>query len=234
MTADAILTLAGVVKSYGGLRPLRLANLTIAAGERVALGGVDAAGAEALVNLVTGAVLPDEGQVTVMGTNTASIADSDQWLASLERFGIVSARAAMLDGATILQNLALPLTIAIDAIDPPIARRVEALAAEAGLSLDRLGAPLGTASPEERLRAQLARALAIDPALVLLEHPSASLPRGAATPFGRDLAAVVTRRGVTALAISEDADFAGAFASRWVTVKPATGAIVTAKRKWFS
>ncbi len=234
MTTDAILALAGVVKNYGVLRPLRLANLTIAAGERVALGGVDAAGAETLVNLVTGAVLPDEGQVTVMGTDTASIADSDQWLASLERFGIVSARAAMLDGATILQNLALPLTIAIDAIDPPIARRVEALAAEAGLSLDRLGASLATASPEERLRAQLARALAIDPAVVLLEHPSASLPRGAAAPFGRDLAAVVTRRGVTALAITEDADFARAFASRWLTVKPATGDIVAAKRKWFS
>lgn len=231
--AGEVIAFSGVVKNYGGLRPLRLGELTIATGERVALGGVDAGGAETLVNLVTGAVLPDQGQVTVMGTNTAAIADGDQWLASLERFGIVSPRAAMLDGATFLQNLALPLTIAIDAIDPETKRRVEALATEAGLSLDRLGAPLGTASPEERLRAQLARALAFDPALLLLEHPTAPLPRNRAAPLGRDLAALVTRRGVTALAITEDADFSRPFASRWLNVKPATGEIVAAKRGWF-
>lgn len=231
---DAVIAFSGVVKNYGGLRPLRLANLAIAPGDRVALGGIDTGGAETLVNLVTGAVLPDQGQVVVMGTGTASIADGDQWLAWLERFGIVSARAALLDGATFLQNLALPLTIAIDAIDPEITRRVEALAAEAGLPPERLGAPLGTASPEERVRAQLARALAFDPAVLLLEHPTASLPRDAAAPFGRHLAALIGRRGVTALAITEDADFARPFASRWLTVKPATGEIVAAKRKWFS
>lgn len=230
--ADPVIRFHKVVKGYGGLRPLRLADLAVARGERIALGGVDATAAEALVNLITGAALPDEGTVEVAGTSTASIADGDAWLASLDRFGIVSERAVLLEGSTFLQNLALPLTLEIDAIQPDIKRRVEALASEAGLALDRLGAGMATASPEERMRTQLARALAVDPAILLLEHPSARLARNAAAPFGRDLASIVSRRGITALAITEDADFAQPFSSRWVRVDGATGAVKPAKKKW--
>ena len=50
-----------VVKSYQALRPLRVAALTVAEGQRVSLTGLDRAGAELFVNLVNGAVVPDEG-----------------------------------------------------------------------------------------------------------------------------------------------------------------------------
>jgi ABC-type lipoprotein export system ATPase subunit len=230
--ADALIHLAGIVKNYGGLRPLRVAELAIAAGERVALGGVDAVGAEALVNLLTGAVLPEEGRVEIAGRDTAAIPDADAWLASLDRFGIVSERAVLLEASTVLQNLSLPLTLEIDAIPPDMKRRVEALAAEAGISLERLEAQVATVSPEERLRVQIARALALDPTVLLLEHPTATLPREAAAPFGRDLAAVIARRGITALAITEDTPFAAAFASRWVRLDSATGAVKPARKKF--
>lgn len=230
--AGVLIHLAGIVKNYGGLRPLRVAELAIAAGERVALGGVDAVGAEALVNLLTGAVLPDEGRVEIAGRDTAAIPDADAWLASLDRFGIVSERAVLLEASTVLQNLSLPLTLEIDAIPPDVKRRVEALAAEAGISLERLDAQVSTVSPEERIRVQVARALALDPTVLLLEHPSATLPREAAAPFGRDLAAVIGRRRITALAITEDAAFSAAFASRWVRLASATGAVKPARKNW--
>ncbi|MBI2222786.1 MAG: hypothetical protein HYU53_16460 [Acidobacteria bacterium] len=229
---DVVVALAGVTRDYRGLRPLRIAMLEIRKGERVALGGVDAIAAEALVNLVTGAVLPDEGAVTVMGTSTAAIADGDAWLVSLDRFGIVSERAVMLDGSTFLQNLALPLSLEIDAIPADVTRRVKALAAEAGLAHERLATRAGDGTPDERLRAQVARALALDPDILLLEHPSASLPRGQAGRFARDLGDLIARRGITALAITGDADFAEPFATRWLTVKPATGEVVPAKSRW--
>jgi len=106
-----VLQISKVRKQYHGLRPLRIAELSIAAGERVALSGLDAGAAEVLVNLVTGASLPDEGEVIVTGRSTASIADGEDWLASLDRFGIVSPRAVLLDAATLLQNLAMPLSL---------------------------------------------------------------------------------------------------------------------------
>lgn len=229
--ADLVIHLAGVVKSFGGLRPLRVVDLAIATGERVALGGVDAPAAEALVNLITGAVLPDQGRINVAGTDTAAIADGDAWLASLDRFGIVSERAVLLESSTLLQNLALPLTLEIDAIPPEIKRRAEALATEVGLPVDRLGNQAATSTRGERMRALVARALALDPAILLLEHPSANVPRELAAPLGRDLAAIIDHRRITALAITEDAEFAKPFASRWITLDGATGEVKPVKKK---
>ena len=79
-----VLEIEGLRKNYAGLRPLRLKRLSIAAAERVAVEGFDAAAAEVLVNLVTGATLPDEGVVRTFGRSTADIANGDEWLASLD------------------------------------------------------------------------------------------------------------------------------------------------------
>ena len=91
----------GVTKAYGGLRPLRVANLAVKVGERVALSGLDAAAAEVFVNLATGSGLPDQGEVRVMQQATSAIVDGDAWLASLDRFGIVSHRAVLLDNVSV-------------------------------------------------------------------------------------------------------------------------------------
>jgi putative ABC transport system ATP-binding protein len=226
------LELIQVVKDYRALRPLRIAYLAVGAGERVALSGVDAQGAEALVNLITGASLPDRGTVKVDGVDTASIADGDAWLASLDRFGIVTARAVMLESETLLQNLVLPISLEIDAILPETKQRVLNLAGEVGLDAERLTARAGEAPPADRARAQVVRALALEPALLLLEHATASLPREEVAAFARDLAAMAERRRLSVLAITGDADFAKPFAARWEKVIAGTGEVVPARSKW--
>src|SRR5215207_806252 len=131
--SDPILRLKGIRKQYSGLRPLRVQALSIDAGERVALSGLDAGAAEVFVNLVTGASVPDEGTVEVCGRATHSIADGEEWLSWLDRFGIVSPRAVLLDGASLEQNLAMPLTLQIEPIGPDTASRVAELADEVGI-----------------------------------------------------------------------------------------------------
>ncbi len=131
--SNTVLRIANVRKAYSGLRPLRVNDLSIAAGERVALSGLDAGAAEVLVNLVTGASLPDEGDVAVMERSTASISDGEAWLEWLDRFGIVSPRAVLLDAATLLQNLAMPITLDIDPVQADVKARVVQLAREAGI-----------------------------------------------------------------------------------------------------
>ena len=113
-----VLELQGVVRAHQSLRPLRLQSLTVNEGERVAILGVDAPGAEVLVNLVTGAALPESGTVRVLGRDTADITTGDDWLASLDRFGIVSPRAVLIEAATVEENLAMPFTLQIDPIPP--------------------------------------------------------------------------------------------------------------------
>ena len=58
-------------KDYRGLRPLRIQELRVAAAEHVALVGLDQPMAEVFVNLVTGASLPDHGDVRVFGRSTS-------------------------------------------------------------------------------------------------------------------------------------------------------------------
>ena len=128
-----VLQITGVEKRYQSLRPLRIQELTIAAAERVAVSGFDAGAAEVLVNLVTGASLPDRGEVRVLGHRTADIVGGDEWLASLDRFGIVSPRGVLLEAATIEQNLAMPLTLEIDPVPPDVAARVVDLARQCGI-----------------------------------------------------------------------------------------------------
>ena len=152
MTAEPVVDMRGVVKNYSALRPLRIAALSIAPGDRVAISGIDAGGAEVLLNLVTGASLPDEGDVLVFGRRTADVADGDEWLASLDRFGIVSERAVMLEGALLAQNLALPLTLDIDPIPPDTLSEVRALAAACDIGEEWLDRRAGDVTPPVRAR----------------------------------------------------------------------------------
>jgi ABC-type transporter Mla maintaining outer membrane lipid asymmetry ATPase subunit MlaF len=230
------LELSGVVKKFGGLRPLRIASLDVPAGQRVAINGIDAVGAELLINLITGATLPDEGRIVVLGKPTADIQNGEEWLAWLERFGIVSDRAVLLEGATVEQNLAMPFTLQIDAPPEDVQQRIAALAGQCGIEPGALKSVVGELPGSMRARVHLARALALEPAVLLLEHPTARFQAGEGGAFGEIVARVGDARQLTAVAITTDADFAKTMAHRALALRPADGALVDwkLKRGWFT
>ena len=229
--AAAVIEISGLRKQYGGLRPLRLDALVVGDRERVSLAGIDAAAAEALTSLLTGAALPDEGVVRVLGESTAAIADERAWLASLDRFGIVSPRAVLLTHSTLAQNLAIPFTLEIEPVPAPVMARVRALAEEVGLDERLLETPAAEVPPEVQARVHLARAVAHGPRLLVVEHPTAMVPPGAGPALGADLARVAQARGLAVLAVTSDAAFAAALGSRHFTLDPANGR-VTEARGW--
>jgi ABC-type lipoprotein export system ATPase subunit len=232
-STPSALEITGLVKNYSGLRPLRIAALSVAHSERVAIAGIDAAGAEVLVNLVTGASVPDAGEVRLFGQSTSAVVDGDEWLASLDAFGIVSERAVILEGSTVEQNLALPFTLEIDPVAPDMVARVRALADECGIGPEWIVQRAGDVPAEVRARLQLARAIALGPKLLLMEHPTAALPETDRVTFGGLVARVCERRALTALMITLDTEFAAAAAQRTLTLQPATGRLVAARRSWW-
>jgi ABC-type transporter Mla maintaining outer membrane lipid asymmetry ATPase subunit MlaF len=233
-TSQAVVEMTMVRKGYGALRPLRVQSLRVAQAERVAIAGIDAPGAEIMVNLVTGASLPEEGEIRVFGRRTADVADGDAWLASLDRFGIVSERAVMLEGATLAQNLALPFTLEIDPVSADTRARVTHLAAECDIAPEWLDQPAGELPPGVRVRAHLVRALALGPELLLMEHPTATLPEADGPAFGAVVRRVCAARALTTLMISMDAPFSAAAADRALALEPATGALKDqSRRRWF-
>lgn len=233
MTAEPIVAIRGVVKNYNALRPLRIAELTIAPGARVAISGIDAGGAEVLLNLVTGASLPDQGEVRVFGRSTANVSNGDEWLASLESFGIVSERAVLLEGATLTQNLALPFALDIDPVPPETIERVEALAVECGIDGGFLPQRAGDVPAAVRARVHLARAIALGPKLLLMEHPTATLDERDRGVFGAQVGRVCEARELSLLAVTQDALFASAAAHETLALDAATGRLNTARRSWW-
>jgi ABC-type transporter Mla maintaining outer membrane lipid asymmetry ATPase subunit MlaF len=229
-----VVELTGVVKSYRGLRPLRMASLALSAGERVAITGLDAGAAEVLVSLVTGAGLPDAGEVRVFGRPTSSISEGDEWLSSLDRFGIVSPRAVLLEGASVQQNLAVPFTLDIDPVPSDVAVRISELAVACGLPADAafLAQRAGDLAPEMRARIHLARAIALAPDLLLLEHPTAGIPDRARAALSDDVARVAEARRLTSLLLTQDDRFARRVAHRVLQLQPATGALKPLGRGW--
>jgi ribose transport system ATP-binding protein/rhamnose transport system ATP-binding protein len=228
-----VVEMLGVVKSYSGLRPLRIQSLSVAESERVSIVGLDAVGAEVFVNLVTGASVPDTGEVRVFGRNTAAVADGDEWLASLDAFGIVTGRAVVLEGATVGQNLALPFTLEIDPLAAETLAQVRRLADECEIAPQWIEQRAGDVPAELRARLHFARAIALEPRLLLMEHPTANLPEGDRVAFGALVARVGEARGLSVLAITLDPVFASHASQRTLTLQPATGQLVAAKRSWW-
>lgn len=230
---SAVLRITNLVKDYRGLRPLRVELLSIAGGEHVAIVGLDQPGAEMLINLVTGASLPDSGEIQVFGRPTADIRDSADWLTVVDRFGIVTERAVLLDSLTALQNLALPFSLDIEPPSAEVRAAAIALATEVGLAESDLGRTVATFDGSVRMRLRLGRALALQPQVLLLEHATASVERSSVAAFAKTIRAVATRRRIAMLALTADAEFATDVAARVLTLTPATGRLAERRRRWF-
>jgi predicted ABC-type transport system involved in lysophospholipase L1 biosynthesis ATPase subunit len=222
---EALVSVHKLTKSYQALRPLRVDSLALGRGAVVSLMGLDAPAAEMLVGLLTGAVLPDEGEIHLLGRSTRDVSDSDAWLEMLDDVGIVTDRAVLIAQFSVEQNIAIPFTLQVDPVAEEVRPQVARLAAEVGLAAADLPRPVTESKPEVVARVRLARALALNPIVLLVEHPTASLPREHVKSFAADLARIARERQLSVLAITADDVFASALGGQILTHEPATGAL---------
>jgi ribose transport system ATP-binding protein len=180
--SDLLLEASGVTKQYGAVAALRDASLAIRPGEIHALMGANGAGKSTLVKVLTGAVRPDGGSVMLRGQ--PRLAHSP---AEARQSGMVSVyqEPAIVPDLTVRENLSLTET-PIDAFRSHIA--------ELGIpNLDLRTHARNLPLPTLRL-IDLARALAIDPDVLLLDEMTAALP---ADLTARVLEVISQRRGTS-------------------------------------
>ena len=220
---SAAVELIAVVTDYRSLRPLRIRHLTVAAGERVALLGLEPRAAETVLDLIAGAMVPDDGEVRVLGRSTREIRTPDAWLESLELLGLVTPRAVLLEALSVVQNVALALTVRLDPPSAADAASAEALADEVGIAKDAFGQPASAIGAAARLRVRVARALAPGPKVLALDHPTAGLSAMEVATFATDLARVAAARRLAVLVLTDDRRLGAQACHRSLRVRPATG-----------
>ena len=233
---ETLVHIRNVVKDYRSLRPLRIASLDLRSGQTLALSGFDRMTAEILVDLITAAIIPDTGDISVFGQSTSAIADRDSWLQTLDQFGLLTERAVLVEQFTVEQNLAIPYSLSVESLSDDVRARVAALAEEIGFTTADLGRQSGVLPPLGRLRLRLGRALAMEPKVLLAEHPNATLTGDEAVGFGAELKRIVNARGIAALVLTADLEFARVAADEVLVLHPATGTLKSPSgwRRWFS
>ena len=144
-------------------------TLSVAAHQTVAVLGDEASGVEQLAAYALGLGTPPAGRVLVFGTDIAGLTDRER-LAFRRRVGYLPAGDGLLQNLTLRNNIALPLRFGSTASSRDIDGRVNVIvvAVRLGGAADRRPAQ---ANEEECRRAALARAIAFDPGLLLLEQP---------------------------------------------------------------
>jgi putative ABC transport system ATP-binding protein len=175
--SEPVLTISGVRKTFEAdqapVRALRGLDFAMVSGEFVAVMGPSGCGKSTMLNLIAGLDAVDEGTVVLDGEQIHDM-DEDQ-LARMRRshIGIVFQFFNLLEGMTVLENVALPAMIA-GLKRKPAETRARDLLDLLGLS-DKAKQLPGVLSGGQRQRLAIARALANEPTLVLADEPTGAL-----------------------------------------------------------
>ncbi len=222
----SVLQAQALRKTYGGLIAVNGLNLALQAAEIVALIGPNGAGKSTSFGLLTGVTRPDSGTVQFLGQDITGLPPP-----AIARAGIARSfqHVVLVPGMPVIENVALGAHLrgrarAMGALLRTDRAEEAALFAEAARQLERVGLtaqaarPAGSLALGQQRVVEIARALAADPVLLLLDEPAAGLryeEKQALAALLRQL----RQDGVTVLLVEHDMDFVMTLADRLVVME---------------
>jgi ABC-type Fe3+/spermidine/putrescine transport system ATPase subunit len=206
------LQLEAISKTYpGGTRALIDIHMTVEPGEILCLLGPSGCGKTTLLRVVAGLETPDQGRVLFGGRDLVNVP------VHRRGFGFMFQDFALFPHRTVAENVAFGLRMA----GMPRSQQEERVAAMLELvNLPGYGTrTIFELSGGERQRVALARSLAPEPALLMLDEPLGSLDRGLREELVEELRRILKEMGVTALYVTHDQDEAMALGDRLVIMQ---------------
>lgn len=196
MSTAPLLQVRGLNKWFGGFHVLKDIALDVRAGEIIGILGPNGAGKTTLYNLLTGFIQPDQGEVLLKGSNLVG-------LPAHRIVGMGVARTFQLCrpfvGMSVIDNVVVgSLGPRVPATD--LRQRAMALLAQVGLA-DHAHSPAELLSYGDQRRLEIARALATEPELLLLDEPFAGLGAGEIAALSQVIRDLHQRQGLTIMLI---------------------------------
>ena len=202
-----VLNVRNLTKTYRSageeVAVLRGVNLSIAAGERVALSGESGSGKSTLLHLIAGLDAPDGGEIKLAGSSVPDLTDAGRAALRRDRLGLVFQQFNLIPSLNVRDNLAFQSRIAGRADAAWQAELTERLGL--GGLLNRYPEQL---SGGQQQRVAIGRALAVKPLLLLADEPTGNLDEATADDvlaLARDL---VARTGCAFLMVTHSAHLA--------------------------
>ncbi len=222
-----MLQTTGLVKRFDGIEALAGVDLTVGDGEVVAVLGPSGSGKSTLLRVVAGLERPDAGRVLWNGEDVTDVPPH------LRRFGLMFQSYALFPHLTVAGNVAFGLRMMGLSPDEVARRTEEALR---WVDLDGFGdRPVEGLSGGEQQRVALARTLAPEPRLVMLDEPLGALDRNLRERLVVDTRRLLRERGATALYVTHDHAEADAVADRVAIMRDGricqTGALEEIRRE---
>jgi ABC-type lipoprotein export system ATPase subunit len=212
---DALLELRGITKSYAATpespttEVLRGVDLTVEAGEALAIVGPSGSGKSTLLNLIGTLDRPTTGTVHLDGRDLSTLDEAALAAVRSSEIGFVFQLHHLLPQCTVLENVLVPTLAGGPAHRREKAEaRAQRLLARVGLE-HRLGHRPGQLSGGERQRAAVVRALINEPKLLLADEPTGALDQASSETMARLLVELNAEEKVTLIVITHSLELAG-------------------------
>ena len=211
--SSAVIAVEELHKSFGSQKVLNGISLAVKRGETLAVLGRSGTGKSVLLRLVIGLEKPDSGSVLIHGQDIAGLA-IDRMGEIRKKMGFLFQHAALYDSLTVEQNVAFPLQHHKKEMSTSErGDRVKELLAEVGME-DALAKMPSDISGGMQKRVGLARALALEPDILLLDEPTAGLDPISSAEIDDLILMLQQEHHVTSIVVTHDLHSAKTIAGR--------------------
>lgn len=211
--ARSAVRLEGISKGFGGRQVLHNLSFEVGAGEAFCLLRRSGAGKSVTLKLIIGLIKPDRGRIFVEGREIEDLDETE--LGELrKKMGFLFQGAALFDSISVSENVAFPLRRHTRKSEKEIQAVVRERLKDVQLEGEGKKMP-AELSGGMRKRAGLARALALDPDVLLVDEPSSGLDRITAAEIYELLLALKKKQKVTLVAVTHDVTGARKFADQF-------------------